>query len=141
MRGRPNDPAKAKAKARAHAKRGHFCDCGKVVFGNGGNASHADMHKRRGDGHHCITSEAWTKLFGTREPHQVFGHPMFCVCLECMTVTAASHKAADAACGRTWVCSCGACNQARALVDIEERLNRLASMERRHAAIRAMKDL
>jgi hypothetical protein len=67
MRGRPNDPAKAKAKARKHAERAHFCDCGKRVFGNGGKASHAGMHGRRDDGHRWIGHEQWTALFGTRE--------------------------------------------------------------------------
>lgn len=40
MRGRPNDPVRAKAKASAHAKHSHTCPCGRVVFGNGGWASH-----------------------------------------------------------------------------------------------------
>lgn len=40
MRGRPNDPVAARAKARAHAKHSHTCPCGRVVFGNGGWSSH-----------------------------------------------------------------------------------------------------
>ena len=40
MRGRPNDPNRAKAKARAHAKRVWFCPCGKKCRGNGGISSH-----------------------------------------------------------------------------------------------------
>ncbi len=49
MRGRPNDPHRARAKAQAHAKHAYFCSCGKIVRGNGGKASHAYMHERRGD--------------------------------------------------------------------------------------------
>lgn len=33
-----------------HAKRGHTCDfCGRVVFGNGGEVSHARAHVKRGE--------------------------------------------------------------------------------------------
>lgn len=49
MRGRPNDPVRARAKARAHAKHAHFCSCGKVVHGNGGKAAHQAMHERKGE--------------------------------------------------------------------------------------------
>lgn len=41
MRGRPNDPVRAKAKARAHAHHWHDCQaCGGGAHGNGGWASH-----------------------------------------------------------------------------------------------------
>lgn len=63
MRGRPNNPAKAKAKARAHAKRAHFCSCGKRVFGNGGKAGHEDMHARKRDGERWISFEEWKTKF------------------------------------------------------------------------------
>lgn len=63
MRGRPNDPAKAKAKTRAHAKRAHFCDCGRFVHGNGGKSGHAWMHERRHDGHQWIGSDEWERRF------------------------------------------------------------------------------
>ena len=67
MRGRPNDPVKAKAKARAHAKHAHFCSCGMRVHGNGGKASHRAAHERRGDARQRGGSE--TSGFGwiTRE--------------------------------------------------------------------------
>jgi hypothetical protein len=36
--------------AMTHASRGHECGiCGKVVFGNGGEASHGRGHVRRGE--------------------------------------------------------------------------------------------
>jgi hypothetical protein len=48
---------------RAHAKRAYYCTCGKIVHGNGGRASHFDMHERRGDGHHRISGSHWNELF------------------------------------------------------------------------------
>ena len=67
MRGRANNPVVQKAKARAHAKREHYCSCGKVVWGNGGKSSHAAMHARRHDGFHRITPEVWRARFDTKE--------------------------------------------------------------------------
>jgi len=58
MRGRPNDPVRAKAKARAHAKRAYFCSCGVTVHGNGARFSHANMHARRQDAHHWVSQPA-----------------------------------------------------------------------------------
>ncbi len=49
MRGRANDPVGRRAKASRHAKRAHYCSCGKVAFGNGGWASHVAMHIRRNE--------------------------------------------------------------------------------------------
>ena len=68
MRGRPSDPTRARAKARAHAKRGHYCDCGRKVFGNGGKANHEGMHRRRGDGHRWMSSDAWSARFKSSDP-------------------------------------------------------------------------
>ena len=79
MRGRPNDPAKARAKARAHAKRAHHCSCGQIVHGNGGKASHAAMHERNGDGwirdmrpegHHYISREQHRTKFPEQYTHE-----------------------------------------------------------------------
>lgn len=63
MRGRPNDPVRAKEKARAHARRPYYCNCGRLVFGNGGKAAHAGKHRRIGDGHRWIGRAEWTALF------------------------------------------------------------------------------
>lgn len=63
------------------------------------------------------------------------GCPRFCVCIDCSVATARRHQEADAACGRAWVCQCGACNCARGCSDIEARIERLKSMERRHALL------
>ena len=49
MRGRANSEVVRLAKARKHAKRSYFCSCGKIVHGNGGKASHAAMHERKGE--------------------------------------------------------------------------------------------
>ena len=32
-----------------HAKRAHYCTCGKVVHGNGAEYMHEEMHRRRGE--------------------------------------------------------------------------------------------
>ena len=63
-------------RASAHARHGHYCSCGKVVFGNGGKASHEAMHVRRRDwkhgpqgafatGFHWLTHTAWLGKFGS----------------------------------------------------------------------------
>jgi len=41
--------------AQAHAKRASYCTCGKTVHGNGGEWMHAQMHKRKADGHYYMT--------------------------------------------------------------------------------------
>lgn len=46
-----------------HARHAYYCSCGKIVHGNGGRASHADMHERREDGHRFITSRAYDERF------------------------------------------------------------------------------
>jgi len=66
MRGRPNDPAVAKAKARKHAKYGHYCSCGKVVHGNGGKSAHAEMHRRRKDGGHFVSRETFENVVAAK---------------------------------------------------------------------------
>lgn len=48
---------------RAHTKHKTYCSCGKVVCGNGGRASHRDMHERKGDGHRAMFEDAWRKLW------------------------------------------------------------------------------
>ena len=52
MRGRAKDPARQHAKSSHHAKYGHYCTCGKVVYGNGGKTSHKAMHERRDEWQH-----------------------------------------------------------------------------------------
>lgn len=65
MKGRPNNPTVARAKARAHAKRSYACTCGKTVRGNGARASHRSMHARRGDGHRIIlVNPAFSAQYG-----------------------------------------------------------------------------
>lgn len=50
-------------RARAHAKRGYFCKCGRIVHGNGARAMHfyvgGDRHAGRREGHREISREAW----------------------------------------------------------------------------------
>lgn len=46
----------------AHAKHPHYCSCLRVVFGNGGQAGHAYMHERRGDGHRFVVPDEWARL-------------------------------------------------------------------------------
>lgn len=65
MRGRPNDPVRARAKASAHAKHGHYCSCGKIVRGNGGKASHAYAHERRGEWQQRGELPTWQQPPGT----------------------------------------------------------------------------
>jgi hypothetical protein len=48
-------------KARAHAKRQHFCTCGKIVRGNGAKAQHQAMHLRRDDSHRYVTEDYWRR--------------------------------------------------------------------------------
>ena len=55
MRGRANDPNVQRAKSSRHARRAHYCSCGKIVRGNGGAASHRAMHDRKGDGYDRAT--------------------------------------------------------------------------------------
>jgi hypothetical protein len=55
--------------ARAHAKRCHYCDCGKTARGNGGKYVHQQMHIRRGDGHRYINRDEFVRRFG--EPGSV----------------------------------------------------------------------
>ena len=52
-------------RAKAHAKHGYFCSCGRAVFGNGARAQHFGMHERRGDGHREITHTAFRERFPT----------------------------------------------------------------------------
>lgn len=67
MRGRAKDPVVARAKARAHAKRVFYCDCGKVVHGNGGK-QHFAMHERRRDGYGRISERDWKQLISSKVP-------------------------------------------------------------------------
>lgn len=53
---------------RAHTKHKDYCTCGKIVRGNGGRASHREMHRRKGDGHHTITREAWCDMMAKQSP-------------------------------------------------------------------------
>lgn len=59
------DPSRRLAMRRAHTKHKDYCTCGKVVCGNGGKASHREMHERKGDGHHPITEDAWRAMFAS----------------------------------------------------------------------------
>ena len=63
MRGRPNDPVRAKAKARAHANHAYYCECGKVVCGNGGRAGHFRTDGSPREGHREIGREEWRRRF------------------------------------------------------------------------------
>jgi hypothetical protein len=58
------DESRRLAMRRKHATYAHFCSCGRVVFGNGAQASHRAMHERRGDGHHYLIRSAWVERFG-----------------------------------------------------------------------------
>jgi hypothetical protein len=44
---RRSDPVARRARASRHAQRSHYCSCGKIVRGNGGEAAHKEMHLRR----------------------------------------------------------------------------------------------
>jgi len=48
---------------RAHTKHRDYCTCGMVVCGNGGRHAHAEMHRRRGDGHQAIVWSLWPFMF------------------------------------------------------------------------------
>lgn len=61
--GRRNDPAYRRMRASKHAKRCEHCSCGKTPFGNGGKASHAAMHERRGDGHGIVSAKVFYEMF------------------------------------------------------------------------------
>lgn len=71
------------------------------------------------------------------KPH-VEGHPLFCVCAECSSVIAASHKAADEACGREWSCNFGACRMTKELWGIFGRFDRIKKLEGDLARIRKL---
>ena len=71
----------------------------------------------------------------------ISGHPLFCVCLECSVAVARSHRDADAACGRDWLCTCGACEQARRLADLPAHIARIEAMERQRTRIPFADDL
>ena len=49
-------------KARQHARHPHYCTCGKVVWGNGANYQHREMHRRRNDGHHYTGPDQWKAI-------------------------------------------------------------------------------
>lgn len=66
--------------------------------------------------------------------------PLFCVCDRCLGATAAEHQAADARCGREWLCQCGACKRTReVLADIDARFARIKELEAQLVAVRAIK--
>ena len=79
------------------------------------------------------------------------GGPWPCVCDRCTVLTAEQHAAADKACGRVWSkregldagCGCSTCERARkiALAEVEKRLGNLAALQRRYAALKAIRSL
>lgn len=62
------EEARRLAMRRAHAGRVTYCTCGATPRGNGGRASHAAMHKRKGDGHYGMTYSAWCDAKAGRTP-------------------------------------------------------------------------
>jgi len=55
------------ASAAAHAKRAHFCSCGKIVHGNGARAVHRAYHVNRQDGHTYLIEDAYYRLFPRKD--------------------------------------------------------------------------
>lgn len=55
-------------KARQHAKHAHYCTCSRIVFGNGGKASHAYMHEQRNDGYGFTTATVYREMFPDGDP-------------------------------------------------------------------------
>lgn len=58
----------SRQRAQAHAKHGYHCTCGRYIAGNGGKYQHAQMHKRRNDGHHYMTTSEYLRR--RQEPGQ-----------------------------------------------------------------------
>ena len=58
--------AKVRAANSNHAMNGHYCSCGKVVWGNGGKAGHQNSHKRKQDSHAWLTKEEWAQMMTER---------------------------------------------------------------------------
>lgn len=76
--------------------------------------------------------------------HPCGSEAVFCVCDVCIAAKGREHAAADARCGRKWVCQCGACRRARvisaeAVAEIETRLCRIEDLERRLKSVRNLK--
>ncbi len=63
MRGRANDPNVQRAKSSRHARRAHYCSCGKIVRGNGGQSAHQAAHDRRNETDNFITVDAYRAKF------------------------------------------------------------------------------
>lgn len=59
------DESRRLAMRRGHLKHKGFCTCGFIASGNGGRPSHAAKHKRKADGHHYISEDAWKAKFGS----------------------------------------------------------------------------
>jgi hypothetical protein len=64
------DESRRLAMRRAHARRANYCSCGKVVYGNGGRATHKAMHIRNQDGHRFMIEDRWRIEMARREHHQ-----------------------------------------------------------------------
>lgn len=56
-----------------------------------------------------------------RKTHLLCVAPKPCACPDCYTRIALSHAAADAKCGRAWVCQCSACKTVSALPEFTRR--------------------
>lgn len=65
-------------------------------------------------------------------------HPIGCTCDDCTVRIGKSHADGDRACGREWVCACGACKRAR-VINIDRAFAKLEATEVKLAHVKAIK--